>query len=71
MTHRDGNGEILFAAGDEYHQMQTAVTYEHGVIEEDWSGVLQGLTGPGIVLADLTSLWTEFLKRKRDSDLTG
>jgi len=40
LTHRDGNGEILFAAGAEYHQMQAAVTYEHAVIEEDWSGVL-------------------------------
>jgi len=37
----------------------------------EYRDVLQGLTGPGIVLADLTSLWTEFLKRKRDSDLTG
>ena len=26
---------------------------------------------PGIALADLTSLWTEMLKRKRDGDLTG
>lgn len=32
---------------------------------------LQELTGPGIVLADLTSLWTELLKRKPDSNLTG
>ncbi|MFM7923190.1 MAG: hypothetical protein ACKPJJ_23460, partial [Planctomycetaceae bacterium] len=40
LTHRDGNGEIFFAAGAEYHQMQAAVTYEHAVIEEDWSGVL-------------------------------
>jgi len=38
LTHRDGNGEILFAAGAEYHQMQVAVTYEH--TEDDWSGVL-------------------------------
>jgi len=28
-------------------------------------------SAPGIALADLTSLWTEMLKRKRDSDLTG
>ena len=32
---------------------------------------LKSLTGEGIALADLTSLWTEMLKRKRDSDLTG
>jgi acetyl esterase/lipase len=28
LTHRDGNGEILFGATDEYHRMQIAVTYE-------------------------------------------
>ena len=26
---------------------------------------------PGIALADMTSVWTEILKRKRDHDLTG
>ena len=30
-----------------------------------------GKPAQGIALADLTSLWTEMLKRKRDSDLTG
>lgn len=29
------------------------------------------LTGPGIALADLTSMWQEMLKRKKDCDLTG
>jgi lysophospholipase L1-like esterase len=29
LTHRDGNGEILFGGGHEYHDMQTTVTYEH------------------------------------------
>ena len=32
---------------------------------------LASLCGDGVVLADLTSLWTEMLKRKRDCDLTG
>ena len=32
---------------------------------------LKSLVGDGIALADLTSLWTEMLKRKRDCDLTG
>ena len=32
---------------------------------------LAGLTRPGIVLADMTSLWQELLKRKRYVDLTG
>ncbi len=31
----------------------------------------EGTASSGIALADLTSLWTEMLKRKRDSDLTG
>ena len=29
LTHRDGNGEILFGGGHEYHDMQTLVTYAH------------------------------------------
>lgn len=32
---------------------------------------LASLCGDGVALADLTSLWTEMLKRKRDCDLTG
>ncbi|MEI8381582.1 MAG: sulfatase-like hydrolase/transferase [Planctomycetota bacterium] len=32
---------------------------------------LASLCGDGVVMADLTSLWTEMLKRKRDCDLTG
>jgi acyl-CoA thioesterase-1 len=32
---------------------------------------LKELTGPGIVLADLTSMWTRFLELKRDWDQTG
>ena len=32
---------------------------------------LESLCGEGIALADLTSLWIEMLKRKRDCDLTG
>ncbi len=29
LTHRDGNGEILFGAKLEYHDMQTCITYTH------------------------------------------
>ena len=36
-----------------------------------YRGALASLCGEGVALADLTSLWTEMLKRKRDSDLTG
>lgn len=32
---------------------------------------IASLTGPGIALADLTTLWGELLERKRDCDLTG
>ena len=31
----------------------------------------EGTAAKGLALADLTSLWTEMLTRKRDSDLTG
>lgn len=34
LTHRDGNGEILFAAGAEYHEMQVCITYRHA--SEPW-----------------------------------
>jgi lysophospholipase L1-like esterase len=33
LTHRDGQGEILFGGGHEYQDMQTVVTYEH---DERW-----------------------------------
>jgi acyl-CoA thioesterase-1 len=32
---------------------------------------LASLTGPGVALADMTSLWQEMLKHKREVDLTG
>jgi hypothetical protein len=32
---------------------------------------LAGLCQEGIALADMTSIWTEFFKRKQDWDLTG
>lgn len=34
LTHRDGNGEILFGSKLEYHNMQTCITYTHA--PEDW-----------------------------------
>ena len=34
LTHRDGNGEILFAAGAEYHEMQVCISYRHA--SEPW-----------------------------------
>ncbi len=38
LTHRDGNGEILFGATDEYHQMQVCITYRHKT--EAWPSAL-------------------------------
>jgi acyl-CoA thioesterase-1 len=38
LTHRDGQGEILFGGTSEYHQMQTCVTYEHS--GEQWSAAV-------------------------------
>jgi lysophospholipase L1-like esterase len=32
---------------------------------------LEKLCGPGVVLADMTSIWTELLKVKKDCDMTG
>ncbi|NLX54255.1 MAG: SGNH/GDSL hydrolase family protein [Planctomycetaceae bacterium] len=32
LTHRDGQGEILFGGGHEYHDMQTMVTYTYDAI---------------------------------------
>lgn len=32
---------------------------------------LAGLCGPGVALADMTSIWAEMLKRKKNWDLTG
>lgn len=32
---------------------------------------LESLAGPGVAVADLTSIWQEMLERKQDADLTG
>ena len=43
LTHRDGNGEILFGGGHEYHDMQTVVTYAHQL--EAWRGPVPSFAG--------------------------
>ncbi len=43
LPHRDGNGEIFFGAGHEYHDMQTLVTYEHD--GDAWSGPVPTFAG--------------------------
>jgi lysophospholipase L1-like esterase len=36
LTHRDGNGEIFFGGGHEYHDMQCTVSYEYN--PDAWTG---------------------------------
>jgi lysophospholipase L1-like esterase len=43
----------------------------HPELFPQYRDALADLCGPGIALADLTSVWTAFLERKRDWDLTG
>lgn len=43
LTHRDGNGEILFGGGHEYHDLQTRVTYAHP--PRAWSGAVPSFAG--------------------------
>jgi lysophospholipase L1-like esterase len=45
-------------------------TLKHELFPQ-YRDVLAELCEPGIALADVTSLWTEFLKRKQNWDLTG
>lgn len=46
LTHRDGNGEILFGGGHEYHDMQTTVTYEHA--PDAWTGPRPSFAGDSL-----------------------
>ena len=57
LTHRDGNGEILFGATHEYHDMQTVVTYTHKA--DSWAGPKPSFAG------DRLPRTVEKLKRKR------
>lgn len=43
LTHRDGNGEILFGPSHEYHDMQTLVTYKHRA--GAWAGPAPAFAG--------------------------
>jgi acyl-CoA thioesterase-1 len=44
LTHRDGNGEILFGATHEYHDMQVLVNYTHKAGE--WTAYRPEFSGP-------------------------
>jgi acyl-CoA thioesterase I len=43
LTHRDGNGEIFFGGGHEYHDLQTVVSYEHA--RAAWAGPMPAFAG--------------------------
>lgn len=43
LTHRDGNGEILFGPSHEYQDMQTVITYEHA--PNLWAGPKPSFAG--------------------------
>ncbi|MCA9032066.1 MAG: hypothetical protein KDA66_14720, partial [Planctomycetaceae bacterium] len=46
------------------------ITLKHDVFPK-YRDELEQLCQPGIALADMTSTWDEFLRRKQDHDLTG
>ena len=46
-------------------------TVLHQELFPQYRDALASLCGPGIALADITSVWTELLKHKKDWDLTG
>ena len=46
------------------------ITLKHELFAE-YRDALAGLCGPGVALADLTSIWTGFLELKRDWDQSG
>jgi lysophospholipase L1-like esterase len=55
LTHRDGNGEILFGGGHEYHDMQTVISYRHA--PGAWAGPVPAFAGASLprTLAKLTA----------------
>jgi len=62
------NVEFVLVAGMLGNRDWTRLKHERF---PEYRDALAKLRGPGIALADLTSIWAEFLSRKRDWDLTG
>ena len=60
--------EFILVASMLGNRNWTALKHE---LFPEYRDALEELCAPGIALADMTSLWTEFLKRKQDWDLTG
>ena len=50
LTHRDGNGEILFGGEHEYHDMQTTVSYEYD--PNTWAGPRPSLAEQAVAAHD-------------------
>lgn len=46
LTHRDGDGEILFGAGHEYQDLQTAISYSH--VPDSWKGPVPKFAGKAL-----------------------
>jgi lysophospholipase L1-like esterase len=71
LTHRDGNGEILFGGGHEYHDMQTVVTYVHE--PDQWNGPKPAYAGEQLprTLGKLTSRQSLAIALLGDSISTG
>lgn len=57
LTHRDGNGEILFGGGHEYHDIQMVITYAHK--PNAWTGPEPSFAG------DQLPRTTRMLKNKQ------
>jgi lysophospholipase L1-like esterase len=60
--------EFILIASMRGNEDWTALRHE---LFPEYRDALSGLCGPGVALADMTSLWTELLKHKKDRDLTG
>ncbi len=71
LTHRDGDGEILFGATHEYHDMQTVVTYAHA--GDQWAGRTPSFAGDKLhrVLARLKARKPVTITLLGDSISTG
>lgn len=62
------NAEFILVASMLGNRNWTRLQHE---LFPQYRDALTELCEPGIAIADMTSLWTEFLKRKQDWDLTG
>jgi lysophospholipase L1-like esterase len=71
LTHRDGNGEILFGGGHEYHDMQTVITYRHA--PGLWTGPVPAFAGASLphTLGKLTAKQALTIALLGDSISTG